>query len=259
MKKKSMIDWTNAVVSFWFGCTKVSSGCLRCYAADEAKRFKQLGQWGVAAPRRLSLGAMQKVRSLDRSALRARADGAKVMATVFVNSRADFFEDRIDLVLPRKLAWKAMRESPNLDFLLLTKRPENIQRYLPDDFGRSYGHLHLGTTVESSEFIHRIEKLRAVSDWGGYRWVSNEPCLDNVIKCVAEGGLDGIGWWIYGGESSLSKQFRKDDDAWARDAKNRCSEEGIAFFYKQNSGLRRALRKSLDGKVFHGYPERFLR
>jgi len=100
MKKISMIDWTNAVVSFCFGCAKVRPGCLRCYAADEAKRFKQLGQWGVTAPRRLGLGAMKKVRSLERSAPRARKDGAKVMATVFVNSRADFFEDRPTLSRP---------------------------------------------------------------------------------------------------------------------------------------------------------------
>lgn len=126
MSKDSKIEWTHHTFNPWWGCTKVSAGCKHCYAETWAKR---LGKdfWGVKAARRELSPAYWR----QPFAWNVAAAAAGVRARVFCASMADVFEDRRDLDERRARLWKVIDSTPNLDWLLLTKRPENVERLAP--------------------------------------------------------------------------------------------------------------------------------
>ena len=53
---------------------------------------------------------------------------------VFCSSMADFFENRRDLVEPRARILKLIEQTTNLDWQVLTKRPQNITKHLPKGY-----------------------------------------------------------------------------------------------------------------------------
>ncbi len=120
MAKNSQIEWTHHTFNPWWGCTKVSSACDNCYAELWAKRMgHQL--WGTAAPRRF-FGDKHWQEPLmwnEEAGLASRRE------RVFCASMADVFE-RSDLDAQRARLWQLIQSTPNLDWLLLTKRPQNV-------------------------------------------------------------------------------------------------------------------------------------
>jgi hypothetical protein len=125
----SKISWTHHTVNFWMGCTKVSAGCRECYAEGECARFDH-AEWGDDADRTPVKSAHPNARKFDRAAREKECRDV-----VFCASLSDLFEDRADVEELRDAAWKTIRETPNLVWILLTKRPENIAPMLPDDWG----------------------------------------------------------------------------------------------------------------------------
>lgn len=248
MAMKSQISWTESTINWWWGCNKVSPGCKFCYAEADNNRY-QLAEWGpntLRTWRKTSISVSNAANSL------AIRKGRKRRA--FTLSMGDFFEEHKTLVDFRKTAWEQIKKCQNLDWLVLTKRPENIQNMLPKDFfSGSYKNVHLGTTCEHESYVHRLDYLRNVPEWGGIRFVSYEPALSPIDHVV---NLDNIDWLIYGGESSRSYLgFRKDNDDWARAIKAKCDKEDVTFFYKQNSGLKSKLVNTLDGKQYYNFPD----
>ena len=119
MGKNSKIEWTHHTFNPWWGCTRVSAACVHCYAETWSKRLgKKL--WGPKAPRRFLSDAywMEPIK-WNRE---AKQQGHR--ARVFCASMADVFEARSDLNASRERLWKLIEETPQLDWLLLTKRPE---------------------------------------------------------------------------------------------------------------------------------------
>ena len=166
MGQNTEIAWTDATFNPWIGCSKVSDGCRNCYAEVDTfarrERARGLELWGPKAARHVTSESYWKQPlKWDRE---ARAAG--VRRRVFCASMADVFEDRPDLVEPRQRLSDLVLSTPSLDWLLLTKRPENAARLwleagVTNDAWSD--NVWLGTTVEHQAAANkRIPHLLAV-------------------------------------------------------------------------------------------------
>jgi hypothetical protein len=122
--------------------------------------------------------------------------------------------------------WELFRRTPHLTWLILTKRPQHISKFLPADWGEGYRNVWLGVTVENRKKGYpRIEALRRVP--AAMRFLSCEPLLEGLPDIE----LKGIDWAIVGGESG--SEARPFDIEWARAIKKKCQESSTTFFFKQ--------------------------
>lgn len=264
------IEWTDYTLNPWWGCARVSPGCERCYAETFAKRVghgKRLPAiWGAKAERKIASEAVW------REPLRWNREAAQagVRRRVFCASMADVFEDRPDLVAPRARLWRLIFETPSLDWLLLTKRPENAARLWANARAHWNGwdrfeyesagpvwpvNVWLGTTCEDKRRAdERLPHLLAVP--AAVRFVSYEPALEAVDfarwlpkpcprcgratdendcdQCAGMGLVDlgpSLSWIIVGGESGPGA--RPFDLAWARSTIAQCKAAGVPAFCKQ--------------------------
>ncbi|MEI6322758.1 MAG: phage Gp37/Gp68 family protein [bacterium] len=241
MSANSEISWCHHTFNPWWGCTKVSEGCLRCYALIFSRR---LGKdiWGAGVPRvRGSENVWMNPLIWNR-----KAEGLETRPRVFVASMADVFDDEVDGTWRDDL-WNLIRVCPNLDWLLLTKRPQNIHEMLPEDWGNGWPHVWLGVTVENqARALERIPILRSIP--AALRFLSVEPLLGPVDL-----DLDDIDWVILGGESGAG--YRLLDPKWARGVRDQCLRRGIPFHFKQWGTARPAFAgRLLDGKIWNGFP-----
>jgi protein gp37 len=247
MGEKTIIAWTDHTYNPWQGCSKVSAGCANCYAATFTKNRMGLHLWGDSAPRRITKGPWKEVLSWQR---KAAAGEPGILGNgqhlVFTGSMCDWAEDRPDLVEPRKAMWEVIRTSPNLIFQMLTKRPQNIGKFLPDDWDEGYPNVWLGTSVEDMRVAERADILREIP--AVVRFVSYEPALGPLNDL----DLTGIDWVIFGGESGSG--FRPMDVQWARDMRTKCEENGTAFFFKQSAAFRTEKGIELDGEIVRNFP-----
>lgn len=209
--------------------TFVASGIAthNCYAETFANRYGH-DVWGKESARRF-FGDKHWAEPLkwDRQ---AREAGER--RRVFCASMADVFEDRRDLDEPRGRLWALIAATPWLDWLLLTKRPEMVNRLAPsawaDGFPRN---VWVGTTAEDDVYarirIRHLAKVPAV-----VRFVSVEPMLGPVdlSPWLADGSLS---WTIVGAESGAGA--RPMDLSWVRDLRDQCQGAGVAFHVKQLS------------------------
>jgi protein gp37 len=235
------------------GCHKVSQGCTHCYAETLVKnRMGKPGMWGANGVRQRTKGPWKNVPKWDRQ---ARAEGRP--HRVFCASLADVFEDYPGPNEWRDDLWPLIRDNTWLDFQLLTKRPENIARMLPDDWDTAfdtpyYPNVWLGTSIEDNRVAHRAQQLNA--NEAHVHFVSYEPAI---------GPLDlgrhllGVDWMIVGGESGPG--HRKLDLEWARDMQAACAKAGTAFFFKQDSGPRTEMGIDALGAVYRDYPASWTR
>ena len=128
MAENSNIEWTHHTHNPWVGCSKVSPGCKHCYAERDMDKRRGFAKWGDQGTRVVtSESNWRKPLAWDR---KAKAAGER--HRVFCASLADVFEDREELVAPRERLFALMSLTPNLDWLVLTKRPEVMARYISD-------------------------------------------------------------------------------------------------------------------------------
>ncbi len=252
MGKDSKIEWTTHTFNPWVSCTKVSEGCKNCYAETMEARWGR--PWGKDAPRRVTSDAYwSQPFKWDRAASKA---GER--HRVFCASFADVFEDHPDLVAPRARLKALIKATPNLDWLLLTKRPENMVRMTEGWVGFNGtwpDNVWAGTSVENQARANqRIPELLKVP--AKVLFLSCEPLLEEVdltrIECNPEKphlmcsaltedhddrfyrAPNHINWVIVGGESG--RGARPMNPEWARGLRNQCKEAGAAFFMKQMGG-----------------------
>lgn len=249
MAENSGISWVNHTFNPWIGCTKVSPACDHCYAETWDNRFGG-ERWGPRAARtRTSVQNWNKVRKWQR-----QAAAAGQPAIVFCASLADVFDNHRS-ILPewRNDLWSLIRETPDLVWMLLTKRPQNIARFLPDDWGDGYPNVALGCSIENQEeHDRRAPVLAAVP--AAARFFSMEPLLGPVI--LDEPILrEHVRFVIAGGESGPGARPMRPE--WARSARDQCVRAGALFHFKQwgefsEHGVRvgvDAAGYSLDGAV----------
>lgn len=237
MGENSGIQWTHHTFNAWEGCQRVSPGCEHCYAEARDQRFTGGKHWGPNGVRRRTSAANWK----KPLAWNKRAALLGVRERVFCASIADVFEDRPELAPWREELFRLITWTPNLDWLLLTKRPENIARLMPycEPNGGPYPNVWLGTTVEDQKRAdERIPHLLGAQ--AAVRFLSCEPLLEPVdlrlfpLSTVVKGRemkASGIDWCIIGGESG--REARHFDLAAGRDLVRQCRAAGVAPFVKQ--------------------------
>ena len=130
-------------------------------------------------------------------------------------------------------------------YLTLTKRPERMLEYAKSHPWPE--NVWAGVTIENNDYVHRADILRQIP--APVRFISAEPLLGPLPDL----DLTGIDWLIVGGESGPG--FRPMDPDWARDLRDRCIEENVAFFFKQYAGYQpKKLGRELDGRVWSEMP-----
>lgn len=225
MAEFSKIEWTDHTFNPWTGCTNVSPGCDHCYAEAWAKRSGQV-RWGNS-PRKRTTSAYwrQPARWSENAGAFAFKHGRR--QRVFCASLADVFDNQVPEAWRSDL-FDCIRESVELDWLLLTKRPQNIRKMLPPDWGcGGYSNVWLGMTAEDqTRFDQRWPYLAEID--AVVRFLSYEPAL-GPIRLPAVGPHPD--WVISGGESG--HHARPMDPSWARAILSDCTNLGIAGFHKQ--------------------------
>lgn len=293
MGENSKIEWTHHTFNPWRGCTKVSDGCKHCYAETLSSRNPAtLGVWGVQGQRAIA------AESYWRQPIKWNrdAEAAGERRRVFCASLADVFEG--PETMPAE-AWPKIKrarvrlieliyDTPYLDWLLLTKRPEGIIDRLhevvreadePVDLsvslwldGEPPPNVWLGTSVENQKAAdERIAHLLGVP--AAVRFLSCEPLLGPIDLWRAFGTegarqtyIEQIDWVIVGGESGTNARPMHPD--WARSLRDQCQSAGIPFFFKQwgeyiptteyRDGQqfmsrvgKKAAGRLLDGRIWH--------
>lgn len=226
MAENSNISWTDNTFNPWIGCTKVSPACDFCYAETWDHRFSG-DRWGPKAERtRTNVKNWNKVRRWDRI---AGETGKR--AIVFTASLADVFDNHRSIREEwRADLWALIRDTRNLAWMLLTKRPQNVKRFLPDDWGDGYPNVAIGASAENQEETNRrVPVLLGVPAAG--RFLSMEPLLSAVT--IPDGALGAglIDYVIAGGESG--SHARPSEAAWFRSVRDQVRAAGAGFHFKQ--------------------------
>jgi protein gp37 len=252
------IEWADYTFNPWMGCTKISPACANCYAAVETPVRVLRGQgvelWGDRGERRRTSEAnWREPLKWNKRAICMNCGFAEVIGSddcrkcgmefgavnrrrprVFCASLADVFEDH-RTIMP---GWRAdlgrlIQNTPDLDWLLLTKRPENVMRMLPDfwiNLSKPYGmprNIWLGTTVENQE---QADKRRASFEAipAQIKFVYYEPALGPVNW----DGWEFVSQIISGGESG--KGARPAHPGWFHATRDWCIANRKAYFHKQH-------------------------
>lgn len=243
MAQNSKIEWTNHTANLWQGCTKVHKGCDHCYAESLSKRYGW-DIWGNENPRREIKSVWSDLEKYQKLAAKQN-----VIHRVFVGSMMDIFENPMPLIdckkvkcdhtteeLRNKFFNEVIPNSPNLLFLLLTKRPSNINKYIPESWKTNPPeNVMFGTSpvdqLTADKLIGQLSKVN------GKRFISVEPQIDvvDLLALTDENGsevlLDSVDWVIVGGESGHRR--RPYDTDWGRKIREDCRSKQIPFFFKQ--------------------------
>ena len=295
MSANSKIEWTDNTFNPWVGCSKVSPGCANCYAEGWAKR-SGLVKWGGERRRSREANWRQPVKwnreaeisnnawtagirlgnteqeLLDRGFIKPRSP------RVFCASLADWLDDEVPVEWLAGLL-ELIYATPNLDWLLLTKRLENwrermirVESYerkkspilaltatgaMVADWGKGYPpeNIWLGTTVENQAMADkRIPELLRIP--AKVRFLSCEPLLGEVdlinmedFNILCNPGID---WVIAGGESGPGARPMHPD--WARSLRDQCDAAGVPFFMKQMGGTRKPFAPIPDDLNIRQFP-----
>jgi protein gp37 len=235
MAQNSKIEWTHHTANLWWGCTEVHQGCDNCYARTFANRYGT--KWGNDQPRKAIKGVWGNLLGMQ-----AKAAAKGETHRVFVGSMMDIFEKPMVLVdskgelmfehtgtLRDKFFNEIVPNSPNLIFLLLTKRPSNINKYIPKSwiYNQPTNVMYGASVVDEKTALDVKRHLDKVNGW---KFLSVEPQLE-FIDFSQNDLLDEIDWLIQGGESGPGK--RPFDPDWARHTKRVCMRSGVSYFFKQ--------------------------
>ena len=235
--KNTRIEWTESTWNPVTGCTKLSSGCLNCYAERMAKRLEAMGQpnyrngFAVTChPHVLDLPLQWKKPQM-----------------IFVNSMSDLFHKKVPQEFISDI-FDTMNKASHHQFQILTKRAERLSELAPSL--RWAENIWMGVTVESAEHKDRMDYLRYTS--ASTKFLSLEPLLDDLGQL----NLSGIDWVIVGGESGPGARPIKVE--WVRSIREQCIAQDVPFFFKQWGGTnKKKAGRVLDGKIWSQMPVAF--
>ena len=230
----SKIEWTDATWNPVTGCNKISPGCKNCYAERMSKRLKATGM----AKYRNGFDVTLHPDTLEIP-LRWRKP-----RSIFVNSMSDLFHDEVPDEFIAQV-FDVMTRAHWHRYQVLTKRPERVaslNSQLPWP-----AHVWMGASVESQDYIHRIDRLRETD--AVIKFLSLEPLLGPLPNL----DLNGIDWVIVGGESGPGARPMQAD--WARDIRDQCLDAGVPFHFKQWGGVfKKRHGRTLDGRTWDETP-----
>ena len=241
MSQNTAIEWTDVTWNPIRGCTKISPGCVHCYAETFAERFR--GVPGHPYEQGFDL------RRVPEKLLEPFRLASPKM--IFVNSMSDLFhkdvtdEEVIDIA-------RVMVNADWHTYQVLTKRSERMRELLRTKlaFAAELPHIWWGVSVEDRKHgLPRVEHLRATP--AGLRMLSVEPLLEDLGPL----DLSGIGWVILGGESGPGARPLREE--WVVAVRDACRASGVPFFFKQWGGVRKGKSgRSLRGQTCDDVPPR---
>jgi len=279
--QNSNIEWTDHTFNGWIGCTKVSTECLNCYAETFNERFGG-GNWGKGAPRRRTSednwrGPINWNRTAARYPFRCPVHGPCLYEDcpscehsnlpnrprVFCASMADWLDEEVDKNIRADLL-NLIDKTRNLDWLLLSKRPQSWYKLLADAVPKIFSredmvpqwlegnpppHVWMGASAGNQKYAdERIPELVRIP--ARVRFLSVEPMLGPIDLAAAAfngadsfGSMPGIHWVIFGGESGPGA--RPCNVEWIRDGVRQCRAAGVAPFVKQLGSNRHDNGKSI--------------
>jgi len=254
MAENTKIEWCDSTFNPVVGCQKVSAACDFCYAEAQDKRFGG-NHWGPnAARRRTTPQNWNKPRKWHREADKFFSEHGR-RRRVFCASMADVFDNKWEDEWRADL-WGLIRECSSIDWLLLTKRPQNIPGMIPEFWDDIKGHIWLGRTVENAENLNKAKGHEIFMHVdAAVHFLSCEPLLSGLdLEHIDLGngrllnGLTGvedaaggnqviwrnkIGWVITGGESGLRKNARYCNPDHVRRLQAQCARNETPFLFKQ--------------------------
>ena len=234
MSLSSKIEWTDATWNPVRGCTKISPGCMHCYAETFAERFR--GVKGHPYEQGFDLRLVPEKLT--------EPFGWRSPKLVFVNSMSDLFHAKVPLDFLKQVLG-VMADTPQHTYQVLTKRSARLPK-IADKLDWP-PNLWLGVSVEDAEHLYRVDHLRAVA--AAVRFLSCEPLLGS-LACL---DLTDIGWVITGGESG--PHARPLDQEWVREIRDLCIAAEVPFFHKQWGGRTpKQGGRELDGLLWNEMP-----
>jgi protein gp37 len=278
---KTNIEWCDYTFNAWIGCSKISPGCQNCYAEKTALRRHWVNKWGVDYHRT----AADNWKNPLRWAKAAVAAGE--IWRVFCLSLGDIFDPKVPVEWRDQL-WQVIIETGSiggLEWLLLTKRPEHIERFVPRMIGKM-ANVRIGVTCENQEMADaRLPVF--LNAWRGKNFISIEPMLSEIdlsrytktkeqkrdeidaaywcfyrqargkppSMVVPEAYWPCIDWIVCGCESGPGA--RGCNPLWLRSLRDQCQRAGIPFMLKQARTNHGALikRPLLDGRQYLEFPK----
>jgi len=295
MANNTAIEWCDSTFNPWIGCTRVSNaasgggGCDNCYAAVSTPARTLGVAWGPGQPRRHTSDANWKLpEQWQRQAAAFQAQHGR-RRRVFCASLADVFDNEVDPGWRSNLL-RLILDTPDLDWLLLTKRIGNVKPMLAEIAGdlqlvahRAWtgtlpANVWLGITVVNQAEVDRdVPKLLWTP--AAVRFLSVEPMLGPInLRCIDVDGdheihpltgttecvdetdeeapdLPGLDWVICGGESGQKARPMHPD--WARSLRDQCASAGVPFLFKQWGEWREFDDSGLPGvrTIVDGDPE----
>lgn len=262
MSTTTQIEWTDASLNPWMGCTPVSAGCAHCYAMT-ATPVRVLGvKFGRGQERRPVVTFEEEALKLNRKAWQ-QGRTFRVFPSL-----CDWLDDEVPVEMLAAFL-DVVRCTPSLSWQLLTKRPQNfgsriaailerrgsleLESWLYSWIGEQGGrvmravapvppaNVWVGASVEDQDtFDERIPELLKIP--GRVRFLSGEPLLGSLefsdvthradaVQQLGKRALHGIDWFIAGGESG--SKARPCDVLWIREIVAQCAVAGIPCFVKQ--------------------------
>lgn len=232
--KTTKIEWTDKTWNPITGCTKISAGCVNCYAEVMSRRLQAMKQEKYKNGFELTIHEKSISEPFQW----------KKPHTIFVCSMSDLFHKQVPDSFIDKIM-QTIEQTPWHRYQLLTKRPERMADYFKNH--PIPLNVWLGTTVEIQSSKYRIDLLRTLQ--ASIRFLSCEPLLEDL----GDLNLENIDWVIVGGESGTSARPMKPE--WVYSIQNQAKEQGSAFFFQQwgtwgSDGIKR--NKHENGKLING-------
>lgn len=245
MATATTIEWTETTWNPIRGCSRISPGCMNCYAERMAHRFSAPGMPWEGLTRPTTSGP----RWTGKVVLVPQALGEPLRwrepRIVFVNSMSDLFHEDVPLTFIQSV-FATMRQTPRHTFQVLTKRADRLAELSEQlDWAPN---VWMGVSVESSAHVDRIDRLRQTG--AAVKFLSLEP----LLTALPDLNLRGIDWAIVGGESGPGA--RPMNPEWVRDLRAQCQTQRVRFFFKQWGGVqKKRAGRLLDGREYNEMPE----
>lgn len=274
--ENSNIKWTTHTFNPWLGCQRVALGCTNCYAEFLMDTRYHKAKWGPQGTRVLTTDAYwkkpvkwddaEKWNERPRVFCASLADVFEEWQGPIVNSKGDRLFSYVDhnasaqdgsigLTMDdcRRRLFKLVDDTPNLDWLLLTKRPENIKKMWPHKQDQSEakkictegslahpfyrGNCWLGTSIACNADLKNLDVLAQCRELSPIRFASIEPLIEDIdyefgLRLI-NSKLGDLSWVIIGAESDQGSPARPCDLNWIRKIVGLCNAASIPCFVKQ--------------------------
>jgi len=257
----TLISWAHETMNFWMGCRKCAPECVHCYI-PYGNGFGRRDPWDENGPHLTKDWR-------GPCSWQTRLGESDECARVFTCSLGDFFDQRVDARGWRDDAWTWIRNTPNLIWLILTKRPELIADRLPKDW--PYQNVWLGVSTGCKSTLKKVDILRQIPmHERAVRFISAEPLLEDIADDL---DLEGIGWLITGGESghgdeylynpaTWSQRVKRGDDSgrrtmrleWAKNVMELARFHGVSFWFKQVTAPNAGVQPDALGQYYYEVP-----